>query len=51
MSCFFFSEFILGVVNVLTHMPLWTNTLHNLLAVALLFATINLMMLFQIKPF
>jgi heme a synthase len=48
-SCFFFAEFILGVVNVLTDMPLWTNTLHNLLAVGLLFATINLTMLTQFK--
>jgi heme a synthase len=38
----FFAEFILGIVNVLSDMPLWTNTLHNLLAVGLLFATINL---------
>ncbi len=44
-SVVFFAEFILGVVNVLTEMPLWTNTLHNLLAVGLLFATINLTML------
>jgi heme a synthase len=44
-SSFFFAEFILGIVNVLTDMPLWTNTLHNLLAVGLLFATINLTML------
>ncbi len=48
-SCFFFAEFVLGVVNVLTDMPLWTNTLHNLLAVGLLFATINLTMLIQFK--
>lgn len=38
----FLAEFILGIVNVLTDMPLWTNTLHNLLAVALLLAMINL---------
>jgi heme a synthase len=48
-TCFCCAEFILGVTNVLTHMPLWTNTLHNLLAVGLLFATINLTMLIQIK--
>jgi heme a synthase len=48
-SCFFLAEFILGVVNVLTHMPLWTNTLHNLLAVGLLFATINLTMLIHLR--
>ncbi len=48
-SCFFFAEFTLGIVNVLTHMPLWTNTLHNLLAVGLLFATINLTMLIHLK--
>ena len=48
-SCFFFAEFTLGIVNVLTHMPLWTNTLHNLLAVGLLFATINLTMLIHHK--
>jgi heme a synthase len=48
-SGFFFAEFILGVVNVLTKMPLWTNTLHNLLAVGLLFATINLTMLIRLK--
>ena len=48
-SCLFFAEFILGVVNVLTDMPLWTNTLHNLLAVGLLFATINLTMLVQFR--
>lgn len=48
-SCFFFAEFILGIVNVLTKMPLWTNTLHNLLAVGLLFATINLTMLIHTK--
>lgn len=38
----FTAEFVLGVFNVLADMPLWTNTLHNLLAVGLLFATINL---------
>ena len=48
-SGFFFAEFALGVINVLTDMPLWTNTLHNLLAVGLLFATINLTMLIHIK--
>ncbi|NOG61557.1 MAG: hypothetical protein HND53_13730 [Proteobacteria bacterium] len=48
-SCFFFAEFMLGIINVLTDMPLWTNTLHNLLAVALLFATINLTMLIRFK--
>lgn len=48
-SCFFFAEFILGVFNVLADMPLWTNTLHNLLAVGLLFATINLTMLIHFK--
>jgi cytochrome c oxidase assembly protein subunit 15 len=48
-SYLFFAEFILGVVNILTDMPLWTNTLHNLLAVGLLFATINLTMLTQFK--
>ena len=48
-SGFFFSEFILGVFNVLADMPLWTNTLHNLLAVGLLFATINLTMLIHFK--
>lgn len=48
-SCFFFAEFVLGVINVLTDMPLWTNTLHNLLAVGLLFTTINLMMLIQFR--
>lgn len=44
-----FAEFTLGVVNVLTDMPLWTNTLHNLLAVGLLLAMINLTMLIQFK--
>jgi len=48
-NCFFFAEFVLGVVNVLTDMPLWTNTLHNLLAVGLLFSTINLTMLVHFK--
>ncbi len=48
-GCFFLAEFILGVFNVLAKMPLWTNTLHNLLAVGLLFATINLTMLIQFK--
>ncbi len=48
-SCFFFAEFFLGIVNVFTDMPLWTNTLHNLLAVGLLFATINLTMLTRLK--
>tara|TARA_B100000959_G_scaffold276338_1_gene330966 strand:+ start:7828 stop:8730 length:903 start_codon:yes stop_codon:yes gene_type:complete len=46
---FFFAEFILGIFNVLADMPLWTNTLHNLLAVGLLFSTINLTMLIQFK--
>ncbi len=41
-SGFFLAEFLLGVINVLNDMPLWTNTLHNLLAVGLLFAMINL---------
>ncbi|MCK5668652.1 MAG: COX15/CtaA family protein [Gammaproteobacteria bacterium] len=48
-SYLFFAEFILGVINILTDMPLWTNTLHNLLAVGLLFATINLTMSTQFK--
>jgi heme a synthase len=48
-SYFFFAEFALGVFNVLSDMPLWTNTLHNLLAVGLLFATINLTMLIRLK--
>ncbi len=48
-SVFFFAEFALGVINVLTDMPLWTNTLHNLLAVGLLFATINLTTLIHLK--
>jgi cytochrome c oxidase assembly protein subunit 15 len=50
-GCFFFAEFVLGIVNVLTDMPLWTNTLHNLLAVGLLFATINLTMSVQSKAY
>jgi len=41
-SIIFLAEFMLGVANVLSDMPLWTNTLHNLLAVGLLFAMINL---------
>jgi heme a synthase len=48
-SVFFFAEFTLGVFNVLMDMPLWTNTLHNLLAVGLLFATINLTMIIHLK--
>lgn len=48
-SCLFFAEFILGVSNILMDMPLWTNTLHNLLAVGLLFTTINLTMSIQSK--
>jgi len=48
-SVIFIAEFILGIVNVLAEMPLWTNTLHNLLAVMLLFATINLTMLIHLK--
>lgn len=48
-SYFFFAEFILGVFNVLADMPLWTNTLHNLLAVGLLFTVINLTMLIYYK--
>lgn len=48
-SIVFLAEFILGVVNVLTEMPLWTNTLHNLLAVGLLFATINLTMMIHLN--
>jgi heme a synthase len=46
---FFIAEFTLGIVNVLTDMPLWTNTLHNLMAVGLLFATINLTVLIDFK--
>jgi cytochrome c oxidase assembly protein subunit 15 len=49
LTCVLCAEFILGVVNILTNMPLWTNTLHNLLAVGLLFATINLTMLVKQK--
>lgn len=41
------AEFMLGVFNVMLDMPLWTNTLHNLLAVLLLFAVINLTMLIR----
>ena len=37
------AEFALGVVNIISDMPLWPNTLHNLLAVGLLFAVINLL--------
>ena len=48
-SVIFIAEFILGIVNVLAEMPLWTNTLHNLLAVMLLFATINLTMIIHLK--
>lgn len=48
-SVAFFAEFALGVVNVLTEMPLWTNTLHNLLAVVVLFATINLTMVIHLN--
>ncbi len=43
----FMAEFILGVINVLADMPLWSNTLHNLLAVLLLLAMINLTTLIQ----
>jgi heme A synthase len=35
-------EGLLGVFNVLWEMPLWTNTLHNLVAVLLLLATLSL---------
>jgi len=35
-------ELILGVFNVLQEMPLWSNTLHNLLAVGLLLTMISL---------
>ena len=49
LTCILCAEFILGVVNILTNMPLWTNTLHNLLAVGLLFAMINLTMLIKLK--
>ncbi len=48
-SSFFLAEFILGVINVLADMPLWTNTLHNLLAVGLLFAMINLTMMMRLQ--
>lgn len=41
------AEFSLGIINVLSNMPLWTNTLHNLLAAGLLFGVINLA--FKIK--
>ncbi|MCG8378970.1 MAG: COX15/CtaA family protein [Proteobacteria bacterium] len=34
-------EFALGIANVVLDMPLWPNTLHNLLAVALLCAVLN----------
>jgi len=44
-SAVLLAEFVLGVMNVIMDMPLWTNTLHNLLAVVLLFAVINLTML------
>lgn len=37
------AEFTLGLVNVVTDMPLWPNTLHNLLAVMLLCSVINLL--------
>ena len=37
------AEFTLGITNVLLDMPLWPNTLHNLLAVGLLFAFISLL--------
>jgi cytochrome c oxidase assembly protein subunit 15 len=36
------AQILLGIFNILTEMPLWTNTLHNLLAVALLLSTIYL---------
>ncbi len=36
------AEFALGLGNVLFAMPLWPNTMHNLLALGLLFAVINL---------
>jgi cytochrome c oxidase assembly protein subunit 15 len=49
LTCILCAEFILGIVNTLTDMPLWTNTLHNLLAVGLLFAMINLTMLVKLK--
>jgi cytochrome c oxidase assembly protein subunit 15 len=38
----FLAEFLLGVFNVLADMPLWSNTLHNCLAVVLLLSTIYL---------
>lgn len=38
----FAAELLLGVVNIMTEMPLWTNTLHNLLAVVLMLSTIYL---------
>ena len=36
------AEILLGVFNVVAEMPLWTSTLHNLLAVALMLSTIYL---------
>lgn len=42
------AEIFLGVMNVIMDMPLWTNTLHNLLAVVLLFAVINVTMLTKV---
>jgi heme A synthase len=42
LAVFFALEVILGVFNVLQEMPLWSNTLHNLLAVGLLLTTISL---------
>jgi len=36
------AEFSLGVFNVVMDMPLWTNTLHNLLAAGVLFTVISL---------
>lgn len=38
----FIANFLLGVFNILMEMPLWTGTLHNLLAAALMLAVINL---------
>ena len=38
------SEFSLGISNVLLEMPLWPNTLHNLLAAGLMFAFIRLLL-------
>jgi hypothetical protein len=35
------AEFVQRIVNGLTEIPLWTNTLHNLLAVRLLLAAID----------